>query len=182
VIEKRIEDLLAEAPAVTLPSWPVEIDEGAFNHRIAEGEGYVHLDKDTIHTSRFRGGGLEIADVLGPRGELICVKKASKTEPLAHLFAQARVAAETLKRDPEAREKLVEKLPNDHAVDRRFPQPDRHPRDSAEGRDGRDTEEPVRLRQGAAPAHRDVDRRDGREAPGRLDHEMTARPIGQDVP
>lgn len=123
VIEKRIEELLGDPPTVTLPPWPVEIDEGAFNERVAGQEGYVLLDKNTIHTDRFRGGGLEIADALGPGGELVCVKKASKTEPLNHLFAQARVAAETLKLDPKAREKFVEKLPAGHPADRRFRNP-----------------------------------------------------------
>ena len=122
-IERRIEELLAEQATVSLPPWPAEIDEGDYNDRIAEQNGYVHLDKDMIHTSRFRGGGLEIADALGPGGELICVKKASKTEPLNHLFAQARVAAETLKLDAEARQKFVEKLPDEHPADRRFRNP-----------------------------------------------------------
>ncbi|MFC7936504.1 DUF6119 family protein [Streptomyces sp. NPDC057387] len=52
------------------------------------------------------GGGLEICDVLGPEGELICVKKASQTASLNHLFAQGVVAVETLRTDLEVREKF----------------------------------------------------------------------------
>lgn len=53
------------------------------------------LDKDTVRTRRLRGGGLEIADALGPTDQFICVKKADSTAPLNHLFAQGRVAIET---------------------------------------------------------------------------------------
>src|SRR4051794_18463641 len=51
------------------------------------------------------GGGLEVADALGPSGQFVCVKKAERsTAPLNHLFAQGRVAIETLRYDREARE------------------------------------------------------------------------------
>ena len=57
------------------------------------------LDKNTVRTRRLRGGGLEIADALGPSGQFVCVKKADSTAPLNHLFAQGRVAIETLRYD-----------------------------------------------------------------------------------
>jgi uncharacterized protein (TIGR04141 family) len=64
-----------------------------------------------------------MADVLGPDGQFICVKKADKTAPLNHLFAQGRVAIETLRFDIEAREKFLAKLPPDHPVDPSFRSP-----------------------------------------------------------
>lgn len=123
VIEERIAELLNRQSDVVLPPWPDGMDEGHYNKLVAEQDNYVLLDQKTVHTERFRGGGLEIADALGPRGELVCVKKASKTAPLNHLFAQARVAVETLRLDAAARAKLVAKLPDDHPVDRTFRTP-----------------------------------------------------------
>jgi uncharacterized protein (TIGR04141 family) len=123
VIEQRVAELLSRPSDVVLPPWPDGVDEGRYNELVAEQDGYVLLDKKTVHTERFRGGGLEIADALGPRGELICVKKASKTAPLNHLFAQGRVAVETLRFDADARANFVAKLPDDHPVDRAFRMP-----------------------------------------------------------
>ncbi len=123
VIEQRITELLARPTHVTLPPWPEGMDEGRYNELVAAQDGYLLLDKKTVHTERFRGGGLEIADALGPAGQLICVKRASKTAPLNHLFAQGRVAVETLRRDSGARTEFVAMLPDDHPADRGFATP-----------------------------------------------------------
>jgi uncharacterized protein (TIGR04141 family) len=123
VVEKRVAELLARAATVVLPPWPLGEDEGTYNERIAAQQGFVLLDKKTVHTKRFRGGGLEIADALGPGGELVCVKKADGTAALNHLFAQGRVAVETLRFDGEVREKFLAKIPDDHPVDRAFRTP-----------------------------------------------------------
>jgi uncharacterized protein (TIGR04141 family) len=105
------------------PLWPAGIHEGPYNKLIAEKERYVLLDQREIHTGNFTGGGLGIADALGPAGELICIKKASQTAPLNHLFAQGRVAVETLRFDNEARGKLLAMLPDDRPVNRTFRAP-----------------------------------------------------------
>ncbi|WP_240777549.1 DUF6119 family protein [Nonomuraea basaltis] len=112
VIERRITELLARPTSVTMPPWTKrkDHDEGWYNEQVADQDGYVLLDKDTIRTKRLRGGGLELGDVLGPAGQFICVKKADKTAALNHLFAQGRVAIETLRYDLEAREKFLAKL------------------------------------------------------------------------
>jgi uncharacterized protein (TIGR04141 family) len=123
VIEDRIAELLARPSGVVLPPWPDGMPEGRYNELVAKQDGYILLDQKNVHTDRFRGGGLEIADALGSAGQLICVKKASKTAPLNHLFAQGRVAVETLRFDAVAREKLLAKLPADHLVDRTFRTP-----------------------------------------------------------
>lgn len=123
VIENRIAELLARRSGVVLPPWPDGMPEGQYNELVDGQDGYMLLDQKNVHTARFRGGGLEIADALGPAGELISIKKASKTAPLNHLFAQGRVAVETLRFDTEARAKFVEKLPADHPVDRAFRAP-----------------------------------------------------------
>lgn len=125
VIESRIAELLARPSSVAMPPWPKGHghDEGWYNRQVAAQPGYLLLDQDTVRTGRFRGGGLEMADVLGPDGQFICVKKADKTAPLNHLFAQGRVAIETLRFDTEAREKFLAKLPADHPVDPSFRTP-----------------------------------------------------------
>lgn len=122
-IEERIAEILGRASHVVLPAWPDDMDEGRYNELVAEQDGYLLLDKQTVHTERFRGGGLEIADALGPDGQLICVKKASKTAPLNHLFAQGRVAVETLRFDPVARGQFLDKIPAGHPGDRTFRAP-----------------------------------------------------------
>ena len=114
-VESRIAELLARPASVTLPPWTnsggsEKHDEDWYNKEIAKQDGYVLLDKDTVRTRRLRGGGLEIADALGPSGQFVCVKKADSTAPLNHLFAQGRVAIETLRYDHEAREKFLVKL------------------------------------------------------------------------
>lgn len=125
VIESRIAELLARPTGVTLPPWPKGEghDEAWYNEQVAAQSGYLLLDKKTVRTERLRGGGLEMADALGPDGQLICVKKADRTAPLNHLFAQGRVAVETLRFDTEAREKFLARLPAGHPVDRSFRSP-----------------------------------------------------------
>jgi uncharacterized protein (TIGR04141 family) len=125
-VETRIAELLSRPASVTLPPWTEsaaseEHDEDWFNKQIAKQDGYVLLDKNTVRTSFFRGGGLEVADALGPASQLVCVKKADRsTAPLNHLFAQGRVAVETLRFDRDLREKFLAKLRDiapDHPVD-----------------------------------------------------------------
>ncbi|CAN3982861.1 DUF6119 family protein [Kitasatospora purpeofusca] len=128
-VRRRVSELLARPATVVLPPWTNGEVEAAYNEKVAEQEGYVLLDKDTIRTERLRGGGLEIADVLGPQGQLIHVKRTDSrkgTAPLNHLFAQGRVAVETLRYDLVAREKFVAKLDElapGHPADRSFAAP-----------------------------------------------------------
>lgn len=125
----RITEILARPASVTLPPWTKsdDHDEDWYNKEVAKQDGYVLLDKKTVRTKFFRGGGLEIADALGPSGQLVCVKKAdNSTAPLNHLFAQGRVAVETLRLDREIREKFLAKLQElapDHPVDKSFATP-----------------------------------------------------------
>ncbi|GAA0425389.1 hypothetical protein Acor_78750 [Acrocarpospora corrugata] len=130
VIEDRIAELLARPASVTMPPWPKYSDdehgEKWYNEQVAAQPGYVLLDRNTVRTKRLRGGGLEICDALGPAGQLICVKKADGTAELNHLFAQGRVAIETMRYDTEAREKFLAKLAKlhpGHALDTSFRSP-----------------------------------------------------------
>lgn len=108
-----VRDLLSEPVCVSLPRWPVgkRYDERWFNEEIAKQDGYTLFDRRTVRTPTFRGGGLEICDVLGPRGELIMVKKAdSGSAALSHLSAQSRVAVEALRYDVQVREKFLARV------------------------------------------------------------------------
>ncbi|MEV4870678.1 DUF6119 family protein [Streptomyces syringium] len=112
-LRDEVTELLARPSAVVLPHWPVgkETDEAWFNKQAAKQSGYDLFDCKTVRTRTFRGGGLEICDVLGPEGQLIMVKKADKgTAGLSHLFAQARAAIETLRYDAEVREKFLARV------------------------------------------------------------------------
>jgi uncharacterized protein (TIGR04141 family) len=130
-VESRIAELIARPTSVTLPPWTKsggseKHDEDWYNKEIAKQDGYVVLDKNTVHTRRLRGGGLEIADALGPADQFVCVKEADSTAPLNHLFAQGRVAIETLRYDHEARDKFLAKLQElapDHPLDTSFSTP-----------------------------------------------------------
>ncbi|MFW6639111.1 DUF6119 family protein [Nocardiopsis algeriensis] len=125
-VNRRVTELLGRPSGVTLPPWS-EGDEGAYNKKAANREGYVHLDKNNVRTKRLKGGGWEVCDLLGPEGQLIHVKKApTGTAPLNHLFAQAMMCAETLHYDTEARTKFTAKLDEiapDHPADRDFAEP-----------------------------------------------------------
>lgn len=132
-VESRAAEILARPTSVTLPPWTegvepdgTERDEEWYNKQIAKQDGYVLLDRKTVRTSFFRGGGLEIADALGPASQLVCVKKADSTAPLNHLFAQGRVAIETLRFDSKVREKFVARLHElvpGHEIDTSFRTP-----------------------------------------------------------
>ncbi|GII96308.1 DUF6119 family protein [Sinosporangium siamense] len=123
VIEQRITELLAHSTKVTMPPWIKGKNEDWYNKQVATQAGYVLLDKNTVRTARLRGGGLEICDTLGPDGQFICVKKAKATAELNHLFAQGRVAMETLRFDTDAQGKFlakVDELAPGHPLDRTF--------------------------------------------------------------
>jgi len=107
-LEDGIQELLDRPTGVILPPWPKGRDEGWYNEQAARQPGYTLLDKKTVRTKKFKGGGLEICDLLGPEGQLIHVKKAdTSTADLNHLFAQGRVSVETLRYDAQVREKFL---------------------------------------------------------------------------
>ncbi|MEU6756396.1 DUF6119 family protein [Streptomyces sp. NPDC046685] len=117
-IEDGIQALLDRPTKVVLPPWPKGKDEGWYNEQAANQPGYTLLDKKTVRTKKFKGGGLEICDLLGPEGQLIHVKKADKsTADLNHLFAQGRVSIETLRYDVDVRQKFLARLAETHTDD-----------------------------------------------------------------
>ncbi|MFC9942162.1 DUF6119 family protein [Streptomyces pratensis] len=110
-LKSSVTELLDRPSKVTLPLWPKGKDEDWFNKQASRQPDYDLFDKKTVRTKTFRGGGLEICDLLGPEGQLIMVKKAdSGSSGLSHLFAQARTAIEALRYDVEVREQFLARV------------------------------------------------------------------------
>jgi uncharacterized protein (TIGR04141 family) len=104
----RVAAILNAPSPVSLPGWNVGEDEEAYNKRVGAGPGFVCLDRELVPTEMHPGRGIELCDLLGPEGELIHVKRAAKSAPLSHLFAQGMVSAEQLLFDDQARARIGE--------------------------------------------------------------------------
>lgn len=61
--------------------------EGSYNKLLKKKRGYAVLDKKLAVFSQYER--LEVADLLTPKGQLLCVKSASSSPALSHLVAQA---------------------------------------------------------------------------------------------
>jgi uncharacterized protein (TIGR04141 family) len=73
--------------------------EGVYNWKLARDRGYELLDKRTVPI----GGPnqkVEVCDLLTVDKELVCIKRATRSSALSHLFAQASVSASLI---PEAK-------------------------------------------------------------------------------
>lgn len=125
ILRGVLDELLTATPNITVVTWPKgklhtdgpkrgqdSHDEDWFNRQLAAQTSYQLFDKQKIVTSFYRGGGLEICDVLGPDCELICVKKASSSAPLSHLFAQGVNAVKMLRLDKEVAQKFRDYVAN----------------------------------------------------------------------
>jgi uncharacterized protein (TIGR04141 family) len=104
----RLETVFAAPrPFADIPSWPIDMDEPAYNLRLAEHLGGVCLDRRLIQC-RLSPRGFESCDVLTPDGAFIHVKMISRSTGASHLFAQAGVSAQLLLDDATARSRLKE--------------------------------------------------------------------------
>jgi uncharacterized protein (TIGR04141 family) len=113
-----IDDLTAE---LNLPVWNrKELDkvikesgdksltaEGLYNSSLADDRGLALLDKRNLYFGRNQK--IEICDLLTSDRKLLCVKRASQSSTLSHLFAQGSVSA-SLMNEPAYRERLMESL------------------------------------------------------------------------
>ena len=98
---RRIPDVTHE---LTLPPWAPKangdaVDEGEYNELVASSHGYLLLDK-VLYRQRTAREKVEIADLLSPGHDLICVKKMSDSARLNHLWAQGSVSARLLNTEP----------------------------------------------------------------------------------
>lgn len=105
-VNDYVTDLSDLTQALQLPDWNKEelsqaddTAEGRYNAVLAERPGYLLLDKKNVPI----GGPnqkVEICDILTVNRELICVKRATRSSTLSHLFAQGSVSA-SLMPDPD---------------------------------------------------------------------------------
>jgi uncharacterized protein (TIGR04141 family) len=106
-LNAAVDDLLAAGRGLQMPAWRPGTREDDY---CRSQPAFVCLDKKLV-----RGGahprGIEICDLVGPGGELICVKRAAKSSALSHLFFQAIVAAEDLCDGDHAYRRLLTWLP-----------------------------------------------------------------------
>lgn len=78
-------------PTALKPKKKSDTAEGLYNEGLAKDRKWQLLDKKNLVYSRYRR--IEVCDVLTPARELLCVKNATKSSTLSHLFAQGSVSA-----------------------------------------------------------------------------------------
>lgn len=111
-VNAALADLDDLTTQLSLPAWAKQSDgkfepEGKYNERTATERGFVVLDKSNLN---FGGHArIEVCDLLTPEKQLICVKKATRSSTLSHLFAQGSVSA-GLMYHPSYKAKLIDGL------------------------------------------------------------------------
>jgi uncharacterized protein (TIGR04141 family) len=86
---------LPESAVAFLSSYPGE-SEGDYNRRLAQADPDHLLLLDTkIKKAKNASSGIEFCDVMSTTGELVHVKRKSRSSTLSHLFAQGNVSAAT---------------------------------------------------------------------------------------
>ena len=97
--------LFPVTPSITLPPWSLAVNrtEYEYNSFVAARScgQYLCLDRNvSVRNPLGARSTLEICDLLGPRNELIHVKRAEGSMPLSHLFSQGYVSAQSLVAGP----------------------------------------------------------------------------------
>ena len=99
----EVRNFVAGVPDITaslhLPTWPEttwknadeEAGEGRYNELVAKTLGYSLMDKKNVTITGHQR--VEVCDLLTPSRHLICIKRASRSSSLSHLFAQGSVSA-----------------------------------------------------------------------------------------
>jgi uncharacterized protein (TIGR04141 family) len=91
---------------LALPTSTTGEKEGDYNRRAASSLSLVLLDDNPVYLKGERG--IEVCDLLSPDRQLVHVKKGLQAPELSHLFAQGRVSADLLQRQPDFRAKTGE--------------------------------------------------------------------------
>jgi uncharacterized protein (TIGR04141 family) len=115
---------------LVLPGWRKEhkkngaigqVSEGRYNLNVpGEDSRFVCLDRRLLYTDQHPAG-IEACDLLGPNDELIHVKRLDDSVSASHLFNQAVVSADALRRQPDARAMLQERVIEFSGGTRRIP-------------------------------------------------------------
>jgi uncharacterized protein (TIGR04141 family) len=120
MLEHLVRDILSRTSDVTLPDWPQEkkirrrtgaeyTDQAAerlYNEFAAAKNGdLLCMDRKFVHTVQHPSG-FEACDLLHVDGSLIHVKRLDDSVSASHLFNQAIVSAEALRRQVDARDEF----------------------------------------------------------------------------
>lgn len=113
---ERVRGRVAEVASTTvkLPHSTAGEHEQQYNERVANMLGHALVDRKLINSF---GTGVEPCDMFTASRQFIHVKRANKSAPLSHLFAQGVVAAEAFVSDDTFRRETHKLL---ESIDRRF--------------------------------------------------------------
>lgn len=117
LLRGKVTKILGRRSPLVIAGWPQEIKpqgnvahatEGNYNLLVQHQDArFLCLDKKLLRTKQHPRG-FEVCDLLGPDNELIHVKRMDGSVSASHLFNQAIVSAEALRRQPDALTKMQE--------------------------------------------------------------------------
>lgn len=117
LLRQKIEKILAKRSNLLVSDWPREVKpkgnidvatEGRYNLLVQHDDpSFLRLDTKLLYTMQHTKG-FEVCDLLGPDDELIHVKRMDGSVSASHLFNQALVAVEALRRQPDTVSKMQE--------------------------------------------------------------------------
>jgi uncharacterized protein (TIGR04141 family) len=137
MLRSKLDRVFARRSALALPNWPLEHkDKGAIGRAVEatyneyvvpQDAGYLCMDRKLIKIQQHPRG-FEVCDLLGPGNELIHVKRLDDSVSASHLFNQALVSAEALRRQPDALARFCERVAELSGVNARSRQTSAHAR------------------------------------------------------
>ncbi|MEU4802612.1 TIGR04141 family sporadically distributed protein [Actinosynnema sp. NPDC023587] len=110
-VRSQVAELLANKSDLEFPLWTPtgkSDDEHRYCEKVALQDGYLCLDKSFAHTPMHPT--FELADVIGPKNEVVHVKWPARATAASHLVTQARVSAWAQRLEPAALEQLDAKV------------------------------------------------------------------------
>ncbi|MGW1097584.1 DUF6119 family protein [Streptomyces sp. NPDC002455] len=117
LLHSKVATILSRRSPLSVSGWPLEVKsngkishatEGAYNCLVQHDDSrFLCLDKKLLYTVQHPRG-FEVCDLLGPDNELIHVKRMDGSVSASHLFNQAIVSVEALRRQPDALTRMQE--------------------------------------------------------------------------
>ncbi|WOT34261.1 DUF6119 family protein [Streptomyces coeruleorubidus] len=117
LLRQKVEKIMAKRSNLLVSDWPQEVKpkgnigvavEGRYNLLVQHDDPrFLRLDTKLLYTMQHTKG-FEVCDLLGPDDELIHVKRMDGSVSASHLFNQALVAVEALRRQPDTVSKMQE--------------------------------------------------------------------------
>lgn len=107
-VDRFVRNIEDNTDPLFLPAMNPKEEEKDYNARVAKLNSYLCLDrKDFPLTGHDQ---VEVADLLTPDLDFICVKKHTRSSTLSHLFNQGTVSAKLHSRVPEYRDFICKKI------------------------------------------------------------------------